>query len=137
MFSKLKSICKRIMKIFRSAQAIHAEKPDGTRIKYYLFPEYEIHYNEIPPGTVQVLHHHEQIEETLLILNGELEVLWRNDKMEEQTATLRKGDVIRTEKTPHTFANKSADVVSFAVFKFVPSGINRRELLKRDKIIDQ
>ena len=125
------------MEIIRSEKAIHVEKSDGTRIDYYLFPEYEIHYNEVPPGIIQVWHHHEQIEETLLILDGELEARWRKNGDKEQTTVLKKGDLVRMGNTPHTFTNLSGSLVRFVVFKSVPSGANQHELLKRDKVIDE
>lgn len=125
------------MEIFRGEKAIHVEKPEGTRINYYLFPEYEIHYNEVPPGTVQAWHHHERIEETLLMLDGELEVRWRNDRLEEQTTLLKKGDLVRTGSTPHTFANLSENLVKFVVFKLMLSGTNHHELFKSDRVTDE
>lgn len=125
------------MEIFRAENAIHSKKPDGTILDYYLFPEYEIHYNEVPPGTIQIWHHHEQIEETVLMLDGELEVRWRDEGVEEQKTELKKGDLIRTGNVSHTFANLSGDLAKFIVFKLVLSGTNHHELLKRDKVVDE
>ncbi len=124
------------MEILRRANAQHTDKPDGTKIDYYLFPEYEIHYNEIPSGTTQVWHHHEKIEETLLILDGELEARWKDENSQEQKTLVRKGDLIRTGNTPHTFANTSSASVSFVVFKLVLSGVSHQDIFKNDKIID-
>lgn len=124
------------MEITRSEKAIRANKPDGTIVDYYLFPEYEIHYNQVPPRTMQVWHHHKQIEETLLILDGELEAHWRDDGAKEHMALLKKGDLIRTGNMSHTFINSSEGLVKFVAFKLVLSGVNHHELLKSDKVID-
>jgi len=124
------------MEIYRGNTAPQAEKPDGTRITYHLFPEYEVHYNEIPPGTVQVWHHHEQIEEAILITEGALEARWKDEDQREQRAILEKGDLVRTGITPHTFANTSQALVKFVAFKLVLNGVDHRNLLKTDKVID-
>ena len=60
--------------IERLTDAINVVKDDGTKVNYYLFDEYEIHLNVIPPKTKQVWHFHQNIEETILITKGEIEV---------------------------------------------------------------
>ena len=52
--------------------AIHADKPNGTSVDYYIFPEYEVHTNCIAPYSIQEWHYHEKIIETLLITKGKL-----------------------------------------------------------------
>jgi hypothetical protein len=66
------------MKIIPAADAPHVVKPEGTDIHYYLFKDYEVHYNEQAPHTTQTWHHHEIIWETLYIINGELTARWRS-----------------------------------------------------------
>ena len=34
------------MKIIKKSDAIHVDKPEGTKVDYYLRNEYEVHYNE-------------------------------------------------------------------------------------------
>ena len=121
------------MEIIHQSDAIHREKPDGTRVDYYLQPEYEIHYNEIPAGIVQEWHSHEQIEDVVLIIEGQLEVKWINDK-EERKASLKSGDLVRVENTIHTFANTGDREAKFLVFKMVLEGKNNSKILKEDKI---
>jgi len=125
------------MEIIRRDQSIHVEKPGGTVVNYYIRPEYEIHYNELLPGTVQTWHHHDKIEETLLLLEGELEVRWRDDQDTLQSAILKKGDLVRVENTSHSFANLSSSTISFVVFRVVLTGLDYRELIKNDKHIDK
>lgn len=47
------------------------------------------------------------------------------------------GDLIETERTPHTFSNDSEKIVKFLVIKQIPKGENYKEILKTDKVIDQ
>ena len=124
------------MKIIHKKEAIHADKPEGTSVDYYLRNEYELHYNEQAPNTTQTWHHHERILEVLFIIEGELKVEWKeNSKIKKQI--VKSGDLIETENTPHTFSNHTDKVVKFIVFKMVPTGKNKKELMKNDKIIDE
>ncbi len=123
------------MKIIPRSGAIHVDKEEGSSVDYYLFPEYEVHYNEIAPGTIQQWHHHRQISETLFVMEGEIEAHWlENGEKKMQVAVA--GDVIEVEDTPHTFINSSDGVVKFVVFRFVPEGVDKREVIKGDKVID-
>lgn len=81
-------------------------------------------------------HHHEKIWETIFIIEGELMVEWKENK-EIKSGVVKSGDLIETERTPHTFMNKSNNIVKFLVFKQVLTGENKVELLKTDKVIDQ
>lgn len=114
---------------------MHAVKP-GIDVDYYLFDEYELHYNEQAPNSTQVWHHHEKIWETIFIIEGELVAKWKEDR-EEKEQTLRAGDVVETEHTPHTFMNNTDKVVKFLVIKQVLGGENKKDLLKTDKVIDE
>ncbi len=124
------------MKIFTKSEAIHAEKPEGLSVDYYLFPEYEIHYNTQAPHSTQIWHHHETIWETLIILSGELIVMWKEENNEVHQV-VGPGDVIETEHTPHTLKNNSNKPAEFMVIKQVLSGHNNSVILKEDKIIDE
>lgn len=125
------------MKITHLSQAIHVDKDNGTSVDYFIFPEYEIHYNELVPGKIQEWHHHPTIWETLFIIKGELEAHWVNEKGEKQQKVVKAGDVIEVENTPHTFANTSEATVKFVVFRFVPTGEDKREIIKNDKVLDK
>lgn len=123
------------MKITAQKNALYTEKPEGTKVSYYLFPEYEVHYNEQIPGSAQSWHHHEKIWETLFIIEGELTAKWQEDGV-ERTQIVTKGDLIETEHTPHTFTNHTAKVVKFLVIKQILSGEDKKEMLKTDKVLD-
>lgn len=124
------------MKIIRKNDALHVDKPEGTKVDYYLRKEYEVHFNKQVPGSTQTWHHHEQILETLFIIKGELTAKWEeNGKVMEEVVCA--GDLIETKNAPHTFINHTDDVVTFLVIKQVPSGEDKTELLKTDKVIDE
>ncbi len=124
------------MKITQKQNALHVEKPEGTIVDYYLFPEYEVHYNEQVPGSTQTWHHHEKIWEALFIIEGELTAQWK-EKGKTKTQIVKSGDLIETEHTPHTFTNHTNEKVRFLVIKQVLTGADKKELLKTDKVIDQ
>jgi uncharacterized cupin superfamily protein len=124
------------MKITHKQDALNVSKPEGTNVTYYLFNEYEVHYNEQVPDSTQTWHHHEKIWETLYIIEGELVAKWKEDGL-EKSEVIKAGDLIETERTPHTFSNDSGKIVKFLVFKQMPKGENFRETFKTDKVIDQ
>lgn len=123
------------MKITSKDIALHVLKPEGINVDYYLFDEYEVHYNEQAPHSTQLWHHHEKIWETLFIIEGELIAKWKEDEEKEQV--IRAGDVVETEHIPHTFINNTDQTVKFLVIKQVLTGQNKKELLKTDKILNQ
>jgi uncharacterized cupin superfamily protein len=123
------------MKIIHKSDSSHIVKPEGTSVDYYLFKEYEIHYNEQAPKTTQTWHHHEKLWESLFIIEGKLTVKWREEDGEKEEI-LEAGDLVETERTPHTFSNNSDKIVKFLVFKQMPQGKDFREIFKTDKILD-
>lgn len=119
-----------------SADAIYADKGNGTRVSYYLFDEYEIHANTIAPGTVQDWHHHDRIIETLYIVSGSIEACWL-DNGQITTRRLDRGDVITVGSTVHTFANPYDQPAEFLVFRLVPDGTDKRDVIKNDRHADE
>lgn len=120
------------MQIIKRSDGIFVEKNEGTKVVYHIFSEFEIHYNIVPAGTEQSWHHHNVIEEVLYMLSGELEVHWREEgKDHKQLAKV--GDIIRVGSTPHTFINSSPSQVTFVVFRFIPDGTDKRNIIKNDK----
>jgi len=113
------------MQILRRAEALQRTRPDGTSILYYLFDEYELHYNQLPPGTIQLWHHHNDLEEVLYVIEGDLDVQWTvNGERREDVA--RAGDIVRVEQSSHTFVNASPTVVTFLVIRLVLDGRDKR-----------
>lgn len=123
------------MKIIHKTDAVHVPKPQSVEVDYYLFDDYEVHYNEQLPHTTQDWHHHDVIWETLYIVDGELTAYWR-ENAETKSRVVKAGDLIETERSSHTFANESDGVVRFLVLKRVPSDENYRAVFKNDKILD-
>ncbi len=123
------------MKITSAKDALHVKKPEGTDVHYYLFKDYEVHYNEQDPHTTQTWHHHEKIWETLYIIDGEIAAKWRENG-KEKSQIVKAGDLIETERTPHTFSNDSDKVVRILVIKRMPSDQDHSETLKTDKVLD-
>ena len=123
------------MKIIYKSQALHVDKPEGSAVDYYLFPEYEVHYNEVKPGTIQLWHHHQQISESLFIIEGELEVWWLENKTKVKKIVTA-GDLVQVENTSHTFINSTDKIVKMIAFRFVPDGIDKSKIIKNDKVLD-
>ena len=72
------------MKIISKVDVLNVSKPEGTNVTYYLFDEYEVHYNEQVPHSTQTWHHHERIWESLFIIEGELTVKWKENGEEKE-----------------------------------------------------
>lgn len=123
------------MKITRKSDVTHIEKPEGTSVDYFLFDDFELHYNEQAPHTTQMWHKHAQIWESLYIIDGELVARWR-DEAGEHESVVRAGDYVESERSVHTFENVSDKPVRFVVMKRMPTGKNYRETFKTDKITD-
>ena len=124
------------MKIIHKKDILHVNKPEGTKVDYYLRKEYELHYNEQIPKTTQTWHHHEKILESIYIIEGELTAEWKLDG-KTYKEVVKTGDLIETEDTPHTFTNHTNEIIKFIVIKQVLSGENKAQLLKTDKVIDE
>lgn len=124
------------MKVLTKQDVLNISKPEGINATYYLFNEYEVHYNEQLPHTTQTWHHHEKIWETLFIIEGELTAKWRENN-EEKEQVVKTDDLIETERTSHTFINHTNQMVKFLVIKQVLRGEDKKDLFKTDKVIDQ
>ena len=124
------------MKIIRKSDVTHVEKPEGTSVDYFLFDDFELHYNEQAPHTTQMWHKHAQIWESLYVIDGDLVARWR-DADGEHESTISAGDYVESERSIHTFENVSDKPVRFVVMKRMSTGKNYRETFKTDKIIDR
>lgn len=124
------------MNIVSQQQALNVTKSSGTKVWYYLFNEYEIHYNEQPAKTKQDWHHHEKISETIYIVDNELTLEWKENN-QLKSKIIRKGDLVETQKNPHCFSNDTSKTTKFIVLKQVFSGQNKKGLFKTDKVADE
>ncbi|MEW4412260.1 cupin domain-containing protein [Clostridium sp. AN503] len=114
--------------------SISVVKDNCTRVNYFIFNEYEIHLNTIPSGAVQEWHFHSKLEESILILTGELLLSWQ-DHGQIYNQLLKEGTIVRVKDSVHTFSNTSSRDTTFVVFRFIPDGQDKRELIKNDKTI--
>lgn len=114
--------------------SISVVKDNRTRVNYFIFNEYEIHLNTIPSGAVQEWHFHSKLEESILILTGELLLSWQ-DHGQIYNQLLKEGTIVRVKDSVHTFSNTSSRDTTFVVFRFIPDGQDKRELIKNDKTI--
>ncbi|MFH0863520.1 MAG: cupin domain-containing protein [Candidatus Gottesmanbacteria bacterium] len=120
------------MEIYRHSDAKTIEKKLGTQITYHLFDEYEVNVNIIPPNSSQDWHFHKIKEEVILVIDGSIDVEWKENE-QEFLEKLSKGDLVRVEKSPHRFVNSYSEECRFICFKLVLSGKNQRETLAGDK----
>ncbi len=120
--------------IFTKLDGISVTKENKTNVDYFIFDEFEVHLNKIPPNTKQEWHKHEIIEEVLVITKGELIVRWKENESIE-TTTVFKDNIVRVKKSIHTIENHTDEWAEFTVFRMVPSGEDKRERIKRDKVI--
>lgn len=119
--------------ILHKEDSVHVTKESGTEVNYYIFDEAEIHLNRIMPHTIQEWHFHERIDENILITKGTLLCKYIDDSGIEQSCHVVKDEIVRVHNSIHTFENDSDETAEFIVFRFVPDGINKRELIKADK----
>lgn len=123
-----------IIEFLGSNDSINIDKENGTKVRYFIFDEYEIHINEIAPYSTQRWHFHSKIEETILIIKGELTCKWMEEE-KEKVRTLCKDEIIRVKNSVHTFENNTNEETKFVVFRFVPDGTDKREIIKKDKTV--
>ena len=114
--------------------AITVDKPNGTHVSYHIFEESEIHLNRITPASTQEWHYHTLIDECLLITRGVLTCRWLEDG-EERTRRVHEQEIVRVGNSVHTFANETDEDVELVVFRFVPEGRDKREMIKSDKAV--
>lgn len=114
--------------------SISVVKENRTKVNYFIFNEYEIHLNTIPSGAIQEWHFHSRLEESILVLTGELLLSWQ-DQGQIYNQLLKEGTVVQVKDSVHTFSNTSGFDTSFVVFRFIPDGQDKRELIKNDKTI--
>jgi uncharacterized cupin superfamily protein len=122
--------------ITHKSDSVFVDKKTGTKVNYYIFPEFEIHANEVAPHSQQDWHHHTKIEEVILVHSGELTALTQDSDKKIKEEVLHSGDVIRVGSSVHTFANKGDETVLYSVFRYVPDGTDKHELIKNDKYPD-
>ena len=123
------------LNVIYQKDSIHVSKENGTDVDYYIFDEAEIHVNKIKPHTIQEWHFHEYISENLLVIKGKLLFRYIDSEKKEQDLYVTEGDLVDIGSSVHTFENDTEDVTEFIIFRYVPSGVNKREVIKNDKMV--
>lgn len=112
--------------------SIFVKKEEGTEVNYFLYPEFELHRNVLPAGVAQGWHAHSVVEEVIACTKGCLVI----ETIENQTlvsTSVEQGDVVRVKNSIHRLINKGQVAAEFLVFRFVPDGFDKREIIKTDK----
>ena len=120
--------------ILTKLNGISVVKENKTEVDYYIFDEFEVHLNRIPPHTVQEWHKHKVIEEVVVVTDGQVDIRWKENE-EFLQETLFKGSLARVKKSIHTIENNTDIWAEFTVFRMVPLGNVNRETIKNDKIV--
>ncbi|KFN87481.1 MULTISPECIES: cupin domain-containing protein [Streptococcus] len=115
------------------SEAISVEKDNGTKVNYFLYPEFEIHQNVLPANTIQDWHKHQAIEEVIVPTKGNVTIQVLEDNA-IKTYTANCGDVLRVNDSIHRIIGDTKEEVQFTVFRFVPSGNNQSDKIKNDKV---
>jgi len=122
------------IEILNAQNAISITKPNKTMVDYYLFDEFEVHKCIIPPYSIQEWHMHEVIEEVIVVTEGVITVKWKEFDL-IKTQRLPKDTILRVKNSVHNIENSSNINAEFVVFRMVPTGISKIEIIKNDKLL--
>lgn len=122
------------MKITKRKDSIFCHRKDGSKIYYYLYDEYEVHFGELDPGTIQPWHHHALMNESLYIISGKVKLHYL-EKGVKKEIIVEPGDIIEVENTPHTFSNPYKTTCKMIGFRFIPIKKKTQHIIKKDKIL--
>ena len=120
--------------ILTKLNAISVVKGNRTNVDYYIFDEFEIHLNKIPPHSKQEWHMHKIIEEVLVVTEGQVDIRWK-EKEKTMCAKLFKGSLARVKNSIHVIENTTDNWAEFTVYRMVPLGNLSREIMKSDKTV--
>ncbi|WP_420543945.1 cupin domain-containing protein [Streptococcus equinus] len=115
------------------SEAISVEKDNGTKVNYFLYPEFEIHQNVLPANTIQDWHKHQAIEEIIVPTKGNVTIQVLEDNA-VRTYTAKCGEVLRVKQSIHRIIGDVKEETEFIVFRFVPTGSDQSDKIKKDKV---
>lgn len=115
------------------SEAISVEKDNGTKVNYFLYPEFEIHQNVLPANTIQDWHKHQAIEEIIVPTKGNVTIQVLEDNA-VRTYTAKCGEVLRVKQSIHRIIGDVKEETEFIVFRFVPTGSDQSDKIKNDKV---
>lgn len=123
------------MKITKKNQAISKLRPDGTKINYYIFDEFEVHSATIESNVKQPWHHHTKQSEIIYVISGKIQLEYViNDKKIKRV--IKPEEIVEVENTPHTFTNPFSQACKMMAFRFIKSGKPTQHIIKSDKVLD-
>ncbi|MBE5985669.1 cupin domain-containing protein [Lacrimispora sp. AGF001] len=120
------------LEIYDTTDSIYVEKENHTKVNYFIFDEYEIHLNTLPPHSIQEWHKHHSIEEVIFVISGKLKILWKEAEQTE-SRIVSENSIVRVKNSIHTLENESDEDVRFLVYRMVPDGVDKRNIIKNDK----
>lgn len=123
----------RSIDIRQLSEAISVEKDNGTKVNYFLYPEFEIHQNVLPANTIQDWHKHQAIEEIIVPTKGNVTIQVLEDNA-VRTYTAKCGEVLRVKQSIHRIIGDVKEETEFIVFRFVPTGSDQSDKIKHDKV---
>ncbi|WP_039690937.1 cupin domain-containing protein [Streptococcus equinus] len=115
------------------SEAISVEKDNGTKVNYFLYPEFEIHQNVLPANTIQDWHKHQAIEEIIVPTKGNVTIQVLEDNA-VRTYTANCDEVLRVKQSIHRIIGDDKEETEFIVFRFVPTGSDQSDKIKNDKV---
>lgn len=115
------------------SEAISVEKDNGTKVNYFLYPEFEIHQNVLPANTIQDWHKHQAIEEIIVPTKGNVTIQVLEDNA-VRTYTANCGEVLRVKQSIHRIIGDVKEETEFIIFRFVPTGSDQSDKIKHDKV---
>lgn len=121
------------IEILSKKDAISVVKENKTQVDYFIFDEYEIHHCTIPPFSSQEWHKHNVIEEVIDVTKGSICVKWKENN-EIHSQSVKEGCILRVKKLLHTIENCTDKSSDFIVFRMVPTGKDKRQIIKNDKV---
>lgn len=123
---------KEALSLQKLQEAISVKKVEGTEVDYFLYPEFEVHRNVLPPDVIQGWHTHSVVEEVIVCTKGHF-IVETIVEREISIDCVEHGDVVRVKKSLHRLRNDGESAAEFVVFRFVPEGKNKQEIIKNDK----
>ncbi|GFH42981.1 hypothetical protein Hs30E_15320 [Lactococcus hodotermopsidis] len=90
----------------------------------------------MPVGVVQDWHKHVKLDENIIVTSGEITIEYlENGKISSKN--VRENDVLRVKKSIHRISNLSSQTAKFIVFRFVPTGKDKRGLTDEKRLLMQ
>lgn len=115
------------------SEAISVEKDNGTKVNYFLYPEFEIHQNVLPANTIQDWHKYQAIEEIIVPTKGNVTVQVLEDNA-VRTYNANCGEVLRVKQSIYRIIGDVKEETELIVFRFVPTGSDQSDKIKHDKV---